>query len=260
MALYVYIKKKNKHSVFSRLPSPKTYKSKVPKKALFITSCAFFFAGIFLVGQVVYPILGWYLFVLPGYNSGIVSPLSSNFKPENSPIYPSLVKASETINPGSAKDSYKVSTWFVGAKETAVNSKLKVYTISIPKLKIDSATVKIGGEDLKTSLIAWPTSAPPGNYGNNIIFGHSELPQFANTKDYNGMFTHLMDLAIGEEILIDYDGIRYKYEVTEKKVISPTDLSVLEQKFDSAYLTLITCVPPGTVWKRGVVKASLTEF
>ena len=250
MALYAYIKKKKRQS----------FKSKIPKKALFIGSCAFFLAGVFLVGQVAYPIVGWYLFVLPGYSSGIISPLSSNFKPENSPIYPSLVKAQEAINPGSTQDSYKISTWFVGANTKVISTELKVYTVSIPKLKIDSATVQIGGEDLKKSLIAWPTSAPPGSFGNNIIFGHSELPQFANSTNYNGIFTHLMDLEIGDEILIDYDGIRYKYVVTDKNVISPTDLSVLEQKFDSAYLTLITCVPPGTVWKRGIVKATLTDF
>lgn len=69
-----------------------------------------------------------------------------------------------------------------------------------------------------------------------------------------------MDLDDGDEILVDADGIRYKYIVFDKKVIEPTNLSVLEQRFDQAYLTLITCVPPGTLWKRGVVKARLASL
>lgn len=260
MALYAYIKRKNRQSVISRLSSPLKAKTKIPRKVLFLFSTTFLLSGLFLIGQVVYPIIGWYFFVLPGYNSGIVSPLASNFRPENSPIYPTLVQAQESLNPNNRNDSYRISTWFIGAKANNPNSKLKVYTLTIPKLKIESATVQIGGEDLKKSLIAWPTSSPPGNFGNNIIFGHSELPQLANPKSYNGIFTFLMDLEVNDEIFVDYDGVRYKYSVTDKIIISPTDLSVLEQRFDDAHITLITCVPPGTVWKRGVVKGKLAQI
>jgi len=35
---------------------------------------------------------------------------------------------------------------------------------------------------------------------------------------------------------------------------------VLEQKNDASYISLITCVPPGTYWKRLVVRAKLTEL
>jgi len=37
-------------------------------------------------------------------------------------------------------------------------------------------------------------------------------------------------------------------------------ISVLEQKYDASYLTLVTCVPPGTYWKRLVVKAKLVQL
>ncbi len=260
--LYAYIKKRNKQSIISRLPSPKAYKSRLPRRVLAVSSAAFLLAGLFLIGQVVYPIVGWYLFVLPSYSSGIVSPLASNFHPESSPLYPALVQAQESIAPTSREDSFKVSTWFVGVpqQESMGKSNLRTYTISIPKLKIDMATVEVGGEDLKKSLVAWPTSAPPGTYGNNIIFGHSELPQFASPGNYSGIFTHIMELEKGDEIYVDYDGVRYKYLVAEKNVVDPTNLSVLEQRFDSSYITLITCVPPGTVWQRGIVKGILTQY
>ncbi|KKU92349.1 MAG: Sortase family protein, LPXTG-site transpeptidase [Microgenomates group bacterium GW2011_GWA1_48_10] len=262
MALYCYIKKPNQRSILSRLPRPSRHQSRLSRKTVGVIASLCFFAGLFLVGQVAYPILGWYLFVLPGYSEKIVSPLSSSFPLARSLITPQEVKAQETPNPTSTSDdSYKISTWFVGLPSKNVpKSNLKVYNLSIPKLKIDAATVEIGGEDLKKSLIAWPTSAPPGNYGNNIIFGHSELPQFASPRNYSGIFTHLMDLAEGDDILVDYDGVRYKYTVTDKKVVSPTDLSVLEQRFDSAYITLITCLPPGTVLMRGIVQGTLAQI
>ena len=43
-------------------------------------------------------------------------------------------------------------------------------------------------------------------------------------------------------------------------VVSPDQVSVLEQRTDVAYLTLVTCVPPGTDWERLVVRAKLTKL
>lgn len=213
--------------------------------------------GLVLIAQVVYPIISWYLLSLPGYSRAIVSPLSSNFVFAKSSKFTLPVVAAVPSSP----TSYQPSSWFPAAKPFAqsVTSNLKTYTVSIPKLKIDTATVEIGGDDLKKSLIAWPTSAAPGDYGVNIVFGHSELPQFANPKDYSGIFTHIMELADGDVIYVDYDGVRYKYVVFDRQVVDPDNLSVLEQRFDDRYLSLITCVPPGTLWKRGVVKARMSQ-
>lgn len=228
--------------------------SPYPGRIIGLFSLLFLFVGLILVGQVVYPIISWYAFLLPTYSRSFVSPLSSV-----PPVRASDIAAVPSyLN----NNSYKASSWFPSAKPftPTINSDLQTYTISIPKLKVENATVEIGGEDLKKSLIAWPTSATPGNYGVNIIFGHSELPQFANPKDYSGIFTSIMDLKDGDVIYVDYDGVRYKYVVFDRQVVDPDNLSVLEQRFDDRYLSLITCVPPGTLWKRGVVKAKLSAL
>lgn len=210
-----------------------------------LASMAFFLMGLFLIGQALWPIASWYLFVSPEFAEKIVSPLASTFPP--------LVRAAEA-------ESYEPGAWFKNQKAQAAQPSgfLKSYVISIPKLEIEDARVSPGG-DLKKSLVAWPTSGLPGAYGNNIVFGHSELPQFANPKNYSGIFTHIMELEKGDEIFVDYDGIRYRFEVQTKKVVEPTDISVLEQRFDASYITLITCVPPGTLWKRGIVQARLAQ-
>lgn len=238
MAIYIYIKSK------VRSCRPPFW----PK----LVSAFCFGAGLFLVAQVIFPIVSWYLFVLPSYEGSFVSPLA----------IPTSVVAPAVAAGGVAVDSYRPATWFAGQEmpTSAQRTILRSYSITIPKLGIDEARVEVGGEDLKKSLIAWPTSASPGSFGVNIIFGHSELPQIASSKDYAGIFTWLMDLEAGDEIFVDYDGVRYKYEVFNKKVVEAEDISVLEQRFDKAYLTLITCVPPGTLWKRGVVTARLTQI
>ncbi|MCX6791525.1 MAG: sortase [Candidatus Gottesmanbacteria bacterium] len=58
---------------------------------------------------------------------------------------------------------------------------------------------------------------------------------------------------------ISYDGISYKYIVYDLAVTDPSDLSALAQRFDDSYLTLVTCVPPGTYWQRLHVFAKLAR-
>ena len=214
-----------------------------PKKFAGVLSMLFLVLGAFLIFQAAWPVVSWYFLVMPGVNVRIISTLASPFGP--------LVRAD-------ASKSYNANAWFTKtAKVLAASAaSIKTYTITIPKLKINAANVEVGG-DLKKTLVAWPTSSMPGSWGNNIIFGHSELPQLASPSNYSGIFTFIMDLEENDDIFLDYDGVRYSYKVIDKKVVEPTDISVLEQRFDSAYVTLITCVPPGTLWKRGIIKAKI---
>src|SRR3989344_1450146 len=111
-------------------------------------------------------------------------------------------------------DYTKASNWFPGAapKTAFTASNISYYTISIPRLKIDNATVAIGGEDLAEHLIQYPGTALPGKTGNAVIFGHSVLPIFYNPKNYLSIFSLLPTLKVGDEISVNYDGITYKYE------------------------------------------------
>ena len=144
-------------------------------------------------------------------------------------------------------DYTKPDNWFVGAPKnlTAEPSEIDYYTLSIPKLGIENATVKIAGEDLSKSLIQYPGTAPPGKIGNTVVFGHSILPQFYDPKNYLAIFSTLPTLNKGDEIEISYDGVFYRYRVEEMFEVKPTQVEVLEQDKDDSWLTLITCVPPG---------------
>ena len=64
-------------------------------------------------------------------------------------------------------------------------------------------------------------------------------------------------LENGDEIKIKVNDISYEYVVYDMFVVDPDEISVLEQQKDGSFLTLITCVPPGTYLKRLVVKAKL---
>ncbi len=166
-----------------------------------------------------------------------------------------VVFASSDFSPGS--EFTNANAWFPTSPQKKVVTAVNSYTLSIPKLKIEDANVVIAGDDLSKSLIHYGGTGLPGAYGNTVIFGHSTLPQFFNPKNYKTIFSTLPTMKVGDEINITFDGISYTYIVFELTVSDPSDLSALEQKFDDSYLTLITCVPPGTYWQRLHVKARL---
>lgn len=157
-----------------------------------------------------------------------------------------IQKEEPIVNPQSV-DYTRASNWFVGGapREDFVPRNVSNYTLTIPKLKIENATVTINGDDLAKSLIQYPGTALPGKFGNTVIFGHSTLPAFYNPKKYISIFSKLPTLEKGDEIFVDYDGVSYKYRVEEMFEVSPTDIQVLDQDASDSFLTLVTCVPPG---------------
>ncbi|KXK08750.1 MAG: Sortase family protein [Microgenomates bacterium OLB22] len=70
------------------------------------------------------------------------------------------------------------------------------------------------------------------------------------------MFYLLYKLEPEDEINVYYKGQRFKYRVTEKKVVSPKDVHYLTRKTTEETLTLQTCWPPGTILQRLLVFAT----
>lgn len=213
----------------------------------------FFAIGFFFFASAALPMIQFQLEYSVKFNQ-ILNPLSVQFYNRNGNVL------------GETTDFNQLNNWFVtddknqnNPANLLKNSNLVSYRLSIPSLKIKDALVDLGSMDLKNSLIQYPQTALPGQLGNTVIFGHSVLPQFFNPKSYLTIFATLFRLKQGDEIFIDFDKIKYKYKVEEMFEIKPTDFSVLEQRFDSRYLTLITCSPPGTYLRRLVVKAKLVE-
>lgn len=206
-------------------------------------------SGIIILIGVIYPIVSYDS--IYSKNFQLISPISGS---------KSLVQGANTTNAANTNIDYtQASSWFPGGakSEDFSSSKVSFYTIDIPRLKISNATVAIGGEDLSQHLIQYPGTALPGKRGNAVIFGHSILPLFYNPKNYISIFSMLPSLKIGDEILVNYDGIFYTFRVEQMFEVRPTDIQVLDQDSSDSFLTLVTCVPPGDPGnpKRLIVRA-----
>lgn len=158
-------------------------------------------------------------------------------------------------------DLTKASFWFpdLEVKQATQNINVKEYSLSLPKLNIENAMVKVGADDLTKSLIQFVPTSLPGENGNVVILGHSTLPQLYDIKDYKTIFTYLPSLKEGDKIEVKLGDQVFEYEVFDMIVVKPSEVSVLKQDFSNSYLTLITCVPPGTYWNRLIVKAKIVD-
>lgn len=247
MAIHVYIKEKNS----------------VKKKTVNLVSYLSLTVGSLLMFWSFYPIVSFEIYSRIFLKKKLSTPIANLDK------VPSLDQANSVLGvfnvfSNNLRDYTKASIWFPSkvesAKAISPPEKIKEYLLSIPKLNIKDARVVVGGEDLSKSLIHYLPQSYPGENGNVVIFGHSTLPQLYDPEDYKTIFTYLPSLEKGDKIQINIGGIQYQYEIYSSSVVKPTDISVLDQRFDSSYLTLITCVPPGTYWERLVLRAKLTQI
>lgn len=134
--------------------------------------------------------------------------------------------------------------------------------ITIPKigaqapilLNVDPTNQTIYEKALKQGVAHAKGTHLPGEEGRTFLFAHSSGNPIEQTN-YNTVFLKLNELNQGDEILIKRNDKVYKYKVTQKKVVYPTEIEYLERS-DTPGLIIQTCWPIGTAWKRLLVFAS----
>jgi sortase A len=107
--------------------------------------------------------------------------------------------------------------------------------IVIPAISIDWPVVEGDSwEELKQGIGHRVGSANPGERGNLVLSGHDDV--------YGEPFRDLEKLAAGNEVFVYAGGTSFRYVIKVKRVVAPTDLSVLASSKDPI-ITLITCTP-----------------
>jgi sortase A len=92
----------------------------------------------------------------------------------------------------------------------------------------------VAWEDLKKGVGHLPGSANPGERGNMYLAAHNDI--------FGEIFRYLEKLELGDEFFV-YSGDRsYRYVITAKRIIEPTDVSVMYPTTEPI-ATLQTCHP-----------------
>jgi sortase A len=124
-----------------------------------------------------------------------------------------------------------------------------IAVMKICKIGVEKAIVSgVGDDDLKKAPGHYPDTPVPGQPGNSAIAGHRTT--------YGAPFFRLDELDMGDPILVSTAQGRFRYEVSEKTVVTPSHVEVLDPTPDNR-LTLTTCEPRFSNAKRLIVVATL---
>ncbi|HDQ71779.1 MAG TPA: sortase [Chloroflexi bacterium] len=121
--------------------------------------------------------------------------------------------------------------------------------IQIPTIGVDAPVLE--GDDwetLKEGAGHYVGSVNPGERGNCVISAHNDI--------FGEIFRDLPELDLGDEIFVHTQRQVYRYVVTQKRIVKPTEVSVMDPT-SQPVLTLISCYPYGINTHRIVVIAEL---
>ena len=230
------------------------------KKWFRILGLGIFILGLIIVLYVLSPLVLWQIYFFPTFASqNITAPIPKSNIVNSDTISTLTPQTKRSIM---SKNYIDAKAWFPNFNPSGNLGKPKVpsYTLSIPKIRVKDALVSTIDTDLEKHLVNYQGTGIPGDFGNAVIFGHSNLPQLYNPKDYKTIFSNIYLLRIGDDIYSTVNGVTYLHKIFNITVVDPDDTSVFTQNYNNSYLTLVTCTPPGTVWKRLVIKARLSNI
>lgn len=219
--------------------------------------------GILLIGlglgmYTFFPLISYELYIKPAFASqSFAAPIPQTTVLTQDSIQSLLKNARSQIN---RLANPQADAWLPNEnayKSVGVTASLSNYYLSIPSLGIDNAYVSTTDNNVNLHLIHFPGTALPPNVGNATIFGHSSLPQWFDPHNPRTIFATLHTLKTSDLIKLTVNNQVYSYKITKISIVDAEDTFYLQQDTDGTYLTIITCTPPGTIWKRLVIKSKL---
>ena len=107
--------------------------------------------------------------------------------------------------------------------------------IQIPAINVD-AQIVVGDswDQLKKGVGQHIGSANPGERGNLVLSAHNDV--------FGEIFRHLDQLQPGNEIIVYSGSQRYRYTVSEHRLVAPTQVDVMASTNEPS-VTLVSCYP-----------------
>ena len=109
--------------------------------------------------------------------------------------------------------------------------------ILIPKIDLDSYLYPLGSDDnnVDKNIEILKGSSMPDQGGNLILAAHNGLGRVA-------YFRNLHKLSILDEVIISYNGVDYKYVISDKYDVLKTGKVAIKRDKSRTSITLITCL------------------
>ncbi len=239
----------------------KVYKkadTKKIKKTIRLGGLGISLLGLFFGLYVMFPILSWELYVKPAFaSSTYTSPIPQKFILSKNSIKSFFETTAESISSVNFNGN---PNWLPPSHKKEEESNVSFFYLSIESIGIKDVIASTVNLDLSSNLVNFPGTAIPPNRGTSVIFGHSTLPQLFDPKNYKTIFANIHSVKPGDDIQVSSDGKIYNYKIFDISVTDAEDTSYLTQQYDGSYLTIVTCTPPGTTWKRLIIKSKAEKI
>jgi len=158
---------------------------------------------------------------------------------------------SQTINPKDNSTSQLISK---------TKDKITENRLYIPKIDINLPYVSGGAETMEHG--AWwrkPENGNPKDGGNFVLSAHRFIMGLTPRQTLRkSPFYNIDKLTVGDEMVVDYNGARYIYVISEKRSVKPEAIEI-EQRTDQPQLTLYSCTLGGANDGRDVLIAKLKK-
>lgn len=146
------------------------------------------------------------------------------------------------------KKNNKTNQKEVSKENPGILGKLAINKINLVIPILKGATQ----DNLKVGAGHLSGTSPIGETGNAAIAAH-------RSYTYGKQFNRLPEVQSGDLIQVETPQKKLTYEVIEKMLVKPTDLSVLHNNNKESMITLITCHPMKNPTHRYIVKAVLKK-
>jgi sortase A len=138
-------------------------------------------------------------------------------------------------------------------KDTNNSSNTTIGKLTINQINLTIPIMEgVSQQNLKIAAGHLKGTSPIGESGNAAIAAH-------RSYTYGKQFNRLPEVKEGELIQIETTQKKLIYRVTDKLLVKPTDLSVLQNNNNQSIITLITCHPMKSPTHRYIVKAVLQK-
>lgn len=171
-----------------------------------------------------------------------ITPTPNEPKPTPPPTSPPRDPEPKLPKTGQLPDFLWAPDQYSNVSGLSAFSQRPVTKISIPSLNMESKVQAVpfvkntwNIDDLKLDVGWMENTALPDQVGNVVMAGHLNLLGYGR-----GPFVNLSKIQNGATISLYTEQFRYLYQVSTKKVVPETDLSVVAPS-TTARLTLITC-------------------
>lgn len=213
--------------------------------------------GLVMVAYFSFPLLSFQIYLQPVFASQkLAAPIPQTTMLTSDSFKDLLQSTADTL---AGVDYTDAKNWYPSIQQAHTDRAVTHYKLSIPKIHQFDLDVSTVDTDLSHHLVQYGGTAVPPSKGTAVIFGHSTLPQLFKPGDYDTVFAYAHTLQIGDEIDIKVDKLNYTYRIYNITITSPLDTSFFAQNYDDNYLILVTCTPPGTTWRRLLIRARIVK-